>query len=150
MLRVHETHDVSGPSRTRALRSPPCAQTRGSVQPSTEIGMVSPSYNYPPDATTFHPDLDHAGEHAWHTFPGAAVLAHELQHAYQLAGEGWYPQRNRIRAEEGAMRIENLIRYAFHTKVPGWGGLLPRPGRLRATPDISWDDWSPEWIPPYW
>jgi RHS repeat-associated protein len=120
----------------------------GAVMPANVgYNVLSHEVSYYPDATS----VDGGGSRAWHTFPGLAILAHELEHAHQHVVEGYNPAalRHRKRAEQGAMRVENLIRHAFYTKVPGWEDLVPRPGYSIGTADMSWAEWSPYWLPDY-
>ena len=92
------------------------------------------------------------GDMNWHYVPPLAMLAHELGHAiaaYISDGSGEGP----------AMDAENVIRYAYYKKIPGYGEgeqnqvwARPAYGKYWATdswnhPDISWetywdeDDW---------
>jgi len=90
----------------------------------------------------------------WHSFPPLVGLAHELVHAQQrvLEDKRYYTSVMQI----DAMKGENVARFAFHRKAPGYGDLRPRPGNqgfYRAGnfqfyfEDIDWADWSPAFNP---
>lgn len=91
---------------------------------------------------------------AWDTFPPLVGLAHELVHAWQRVVE--YKQIYGPTLQIGAMKGENLARYAFYRKVPGNEWLRPRPGNrgvylngaLAAYfEDMEWSEWWPGFEP---
>jgi hypothetical protein len=90
----------------------------------------------------------------WHSFPPLVGLAHELIHAQQRVLQDEYTYGKTLQIE--AMKGENLARYAFYKKVPGYKDLRPRPGNqgyyLNSRfqdyfDDIEWEDWSPDFSP---
>jgi len=96
----------------------------------------------------------YSGTRLWHRFPPLVGLAHELIHAQQRVLEDEYAYGRGLQA--GAMKGENLARYAFHRKVPGNEDLRPRPGGqgyyLNGQfqdyfDDIEWENWSPDFSP---
>ncbi len=94
------------------------------------------------------------GVRQWDRFSPLVALAHELVHAYQRIAEDRRTYSSSLQV--GAMKDENLIRYAFYRKVPGHADVLPRPGNrgfyLDSTfqylfDNIEWLDWSPDRAP---
>ncbi len=90
----------------------------------------------------------------WDKFPPLVALAHELTHAYQRIVEDAATYTSPLQI--AAMKEENLIRHAFHRRVPGYRDLLPRPGNagfyegpvLQYLFDVvDWADWSPSYVP---
>ena len=128
-----------------------------------------------PSGDIWGDDWDEVGDPPyWFGFPALAILAHECEHAYQDFEDGpgglaGYDVGNEIAqwAEQGAMQAENLIAYAFYTKVPGYGPggineiVGPRtyysvtgyskmwPYPAYTTLAMSWDDWSEDFVPEY-
>ncbi|MBN1362385.1 MAG: RHS repeat-associated core domain-containing protein, partial [Sedimentisphaerales bacterium] len=99
----------------------------------------------------FHREADpHFTERAnlgWYRVPPLAMLAHELAHASSVIAD-------KIEDEKNSVAWENVFRYAFYKKVPGYGWVLPRPAYGWSDlgepyeptlsglhPDISWDEY---------
>ena len=96
----------------------------------------------------------YSGTRLWHSFPPLVGLAHELIHAQQRVLEDEYTYGKTLQID--AMKGENLARYAFYRKVPGYEDLRPRPGNQGYYrnaqfqdyfDDIDWEDWSPDFSP---
>lgn len=94
------------------------------------------------------------GQASWDNFPPLVALAHELIHTYQRAVEDRSGYTSPLQIP--AMKYENLMRDAFHRKVPGNGDIRPRPGNagvlLEASlqylfDDFDWADWSARYVP---
>jgi hypothetical protein len=96
----------------------------------------------------------YGGTSSWDNFPPLAALAHELVHVYQRVVEDRPTYTSPLQAP--AMKYENLVRHAFHRRVPGNGGVRPRPGNAGfylgpvfqyLFDDLEWADWSPSDVP---
>jgi hypothetical protein len=94
------------------------------------------------------------GAQPWDKFPPLVALAHELVHAYQRIVENETTYTSPLQVP--AMKDENLIRYAFYRRVPGYRDIKPRPGNagvyegpvLQYLFDVvDWADWSPSYAP---
>ena len=94
------------------------------------------------------------GAAPWDEFPPLAALAHELMHAYQRVVEDRLTYTSPLQAP--AVKFENLMRRAFHRKVPGYDRVRPRPGNagVYLGPEfqylfdtLEWGDWSPSYVP---
>jgi hypothetical protein len=90
----------------------------------------------------------------WDKFPPLAALAHEVAHAYQRIVEDRPTYTSPLQVP--AMKYENLVRHAFHRRVPGNGAVRPRPGNAGfyldnefqyLFDDLEWADWSPAFVP---
>ena len=91
---------------------------------------------------------------SWDRFPPLVALAHELVHAYQRIVEDAATYTSALQIP--AMKEENLIRYAFYRRVPGYRDIRPRPGNaglyegpvLQYLFDVvEWADWLPSYAP---
>jgi hypothetical protein len=90
----------------------------------------------------------------WDNFPPLVALAHEIAHAYQRIAEDRRTYSSVL--QPPAIKVENLIRYAFYRKVPDWRDLRPRPGNRGfylgndfeyLFDDVPWLDWPAERTP---
>jgi hypothetical protein len=90
----------------------------------------------------------------WDKFPPLVALAHELIHAYQRIVEDRpaYTSPQQV----PAMKYENLVRHAFHRRVPTNEAVRPRPGNAGfylgnefqfLFDNLEWADWSPSYAP---
>ena len=104
-------------------------------------------------------DVDNGGlnwikpgkDRVWWGAPNLAFLAHELGHAYddaEVSRFGWdnellpWSEEDKS-AELFAIEYENICRYAFYSRVPGFRWVRPRPAFLTGThEDVDWA--SPE------
>ena len=126
------------------------------VAPRIEL-TDGPNVNLQATATVqWNPTIDSVfgRKKRWHSFPPLVALAHELVHAKQRVIEDKYVYASSMQID--AMKGENLARYAFYRKVPGYEDLRPRPGNrgfyLNGKfqfyfDDIDWADWSPAFSP---
>jgi len=96
----------------------------------------------------------YSGKAAWDDFPPLAALAHELVHAYQRIVEDRLTYSSPLQVP--AVKYENLVRRAFHRKVPQNEAIMPRPGNagfyLNSAfqylfDSLDWADWSPSFVP---
>lgn len=81
----------------------------------------------------------------WWTAPNLAFLAHEVAHAYddavvsQYGWDGSASPQEAISTELVAMEYENISRYAFYSRVPGFRWVRPRPAYETLThDDVDW------------
>ncbi len=104
----------------------------------------------------WNPDTSSAfgGVRRWDRFPPLVALAHELVHAYQRIAEDRPAYISALQIP--AMKNENLVRYAFYRKVPGYADIRPRPGNRGfyrdsalqyLFDDVTWPDWSLNYAP---
>jgi hypothetical protein len=95
----------------------------------------------------------------WYYFPPLVILAHEMAHAYDyyLPAGFRVTDGSLVSEEHYAVSWENIFRYAFFRKVPGYEWVRPRPAygfsdRLGYQdtysaalsglhPDIKWEDY---------
>ncbi len=115
------------------------------------------NFCHQPSATVFwNPTITRAygSPMAWDTFPPLVSLAHELVHAWQRVVEERHIYGASL--EIGAVKGENLVRYAFYRKVLGHDWLRPRPGNrgyyVNGTfaayfEDMEWSEWWPGFEP---
>ncbi len=91
---------------------------------------------------------------AWDVFPPLVGLAHELVHAWQRVVEDRQMYGSSMQVE--AMKRENVVRYAFYRKVPGFEWVRPRPGNkgyfrngtfVAYFEDMEWSEWSVDFNP---
>lgn len=96
----------------------------------------------------------YGGASPWDRFPPLVALAHELVHAYQRIAEDRRTYSSPLQI--AAMKDENLVRYAFYRKVPGYAGIKPRPGNRGfylggafqyLFDTVEWPDWPLDEVP---
>jgi RHS repeat-associated protein len=97
------------------------------------------------DASIASLDYVHAGkDRDWWGAPHLALLAHEIGHAYDEIFTGWADDGSMTLSEHMATEMvaiphENIGRYAFYGRVPGFEWVKPRPAyETYLHADVDW------------
>jgi len=96
---------------------------------SDKYNSVTNTVSWDPTENFVYNRTNEREKRNWHTCPSLVVLAHELNHAYTDVHCGMWPattEEEMLNLENLAVDMENAIRFAFVTKVPG-AYVLPRP-----------------------
>ncbi|MEN6334105.1 MAG: hypothetical protein ABFE01_07565, partial [Phycisphaerales bacterium] len=145
MLRAIESRPTVYDGNRRTWLTPGVATTTG----ENRFDLLAAVVFWNPRAT-----VAYDGTSSWDHFPPLAALAHELVHAYQTIVEDRPTYTSPLQVP--AMEYENLVRLAFHRKVPDNDTVTPRPGNAGVYlgtefqyffDDLDWADWSPSFVP---